>query len=92
MHLRGIVKAAARGNFQIGYVSGERGIGKSSLASFVRHLAQRESKALGCHVFLGGTENLKGMLLMTFKRLLKESVDKSWHRQILDFLKIESAV
>lgn len=84
-HLRGMVKAAARGKFQIGYISGERGIGKSSLAAFVRYVAQRESEALGCHVFLGGTKNLEGMLQMTFNRLLKESVDKSWHKQVLDF-------
>ena len=36
--LRGLVRAADRGVFKIGFISGERGIGKSSLASFVRHV------------------------------------------------------
>ena len=52
--LRGLVRAADRGVFKTGFISGERGIGKSSLASFVRHLCERESRVTGCHVYLGG--------------------------------------
>lgn len=83
--LRGMVKASAMGNFRIGFVSGERGIGKSSLASFVRHLSERESAFAGCHVFLGGVGDLKEMLRRTFDRLLKESMDEPWHGQIRKF-------
>ena len=83
--LRGMVKASTQGKFRIGFVSGERGIGKSSLASFVRHLSEHESQVAGCHVFLGGVEDLKEMLRRTFDRLLKESMDKPWHEQIKNF-------
>ena len=83
--LRGMVKAGSLGNFRIGFVSGERGIGKSSVASFVRHLAERENGVVGCHVFLGGVQDLKEMLRRTFDRLLKESIDKPWHEQIREF-------
>ena len=83
--LRSMVKAGTQGKFQIGFVSGERGIGKSSLASFVRHLSEHESQVAGCHVFLGGVEDLKEMLRRTFDRLLKESMDKPWHEQIRIF-------
>lgn len=84
-HLHGMVKASTQGRFPIGFVSGERGIGKSSLASFVRHLSEHESQVAGCHVFLGGVEDLKEMLRRTFDRLLKESMDKPWHEQIRNF-------
>ena len=57
-HLRSMVKASVQGLFKIGFVSGERGIGKSSLVSFVRHLSDRESDVAGCHVFLGGVRDL----------------------------------
>ena len=80
-----MVKAGTQGKFRIGFVSGERGIGKSSLASFVRHLSEQESQVAGCHVFLGGVEDLKEMLRRTFDRLLKESMDKPWHEQIKNF-------
>ena len=83
--LRSMVKAGTQGKFRIGFVSGERGIGKSSLASFVRHLSEHESQVAGCHVFLGGVEDLKEMLRRTFDRLLKESMDKPWHEQIKNF-------
>jgi len=83
--LRSMVNAGTQGKFRIGFVSGERGIGKSSLASFVRHLSEHESQVAGCHVFLDGVEDLKEMLRRTFDRLLKESMDKPWHEQIKNF-------
>ena len=52
--VRGMVRASTQGRVSIGFVSGERGIGKSSLARFVRHLVEQNDDAVGCHVFLGG--------------------------------------
>ena len=83
--LHGMVKASAQGRFRIGFISGERGIGKSSLASFVRYLSEQENGVAGCHVFLGGVHGLKEMLRRTFNRVLKESMDKPWHGQIREF-------
>ena len=83
--LRGMVKASAQGNFRIGFISGERGIGKSSLVSFVRHLSEGESGVMGCHVFLGGVQDLNEVLRRTFDRVLKESTDKPWHKQVREF-------
>lgn len=83
--LRALVRASARGRFGIGFVSGERGIGKSSIAGFVRHLVEREDDAVGCHVFLGGVQDLSEMLRRSFDRLLKESIDRPWQEQVRDF-------
>ena len=83
--LRGMVNASTQGRFRIGYVSGERGIGKSSLAAFVRRLVERERGAAGCHVFLGGVQDLREMLSRTFNLLLNESADKPWHEQLTTF-------
>ena len=69
--LHGMVKASVRGRFKIGFISGERGIGKSSLASFVRHLSEQESEVAGCHVFLGGVHGLQEMLEEDFQSPLE---------------------
>ena len=83
--LRGMVRGSARGRFGIGFASGERGIGKSSLAAFVRRLVEGDGAAVGCHVFLGGVQDLREMLRRSFDRLLKESIDRPWHRQVKEF-------
>ena len=83
--LRGLVRAADRGVFKTGFISGERGIGKSSLASFVRHLCEREGSVTGCHVYLGGVRDVQQMARRTFDRLLKDSIDRPWHMQALRF-------
>ena len=81
-----MVRRSVRGTLGVGFVTGERGIGKSSLASFVRHLAEHESDAVGCHVYLGGVDDVHEMLRRIFHRLLNESIDKPWHQQLTSFL------
>ena len=82
--LRGMVNASTQGRFKIGFVSGERGIGKSSLVAFVRHLVEHDHDVAGCHVFLGGVQDLQEMLHRTFDRILNESIDKPWHQQLIN--------
>ena len=91
--LRALVRRSARGTLGVGFVTGERGIGKSSLAALVRHLAEHDSDAVGCHVYLGGVDEVPEMLRRTFHRLVNESIDKPWHRQLTSFLgnRIEKA-
>lgn len=81
-----MVRRSAQGNLAVGFVTGERGIGKSSLAAFVRHLVEQEGYAVGCHVYLGGVDGVPEMLRRTFHRLLNESIDKPWHQQLRSFL------
>lgn len=80
-----MVRTANRGVLQIGFITGERGIGKSSLASLVRRLCERERVATGCHVYLGGAHDLQEMTRRTFDRLLKDSIERPRHHQILEF-------
>jgi AAA+ ATPase superfamily predicted ATPase len=84
-HVRSMVRASVQGRFKIGFVTGERGIGKSSLVSFVRHLGEREESVAGTHVFLGGVTGLPDMIRRTFDRLLKESIDKPWYEKVRSF-------
>jgi len=83
--LRSMVKSSLMGRFKIGFVAGERGIGKSSLVSFIKHLAEREDNAAGCHIFLGGIKDLTETVRRIFDRLLKESIDKPWYGKVRGF-------
>ena len=83
--LRTKVRQSGTGRLEIGFVTGERGIGKSSLASLVRHLCEREHQVLGLHTFLGGITSLEEMVRRIFDGLLKESVGTSVYKKIEKF-------
>jgi len=74
-----------KGKLQVAFLTGERGIGKSSLASFVRFIAEREQDVLSLHTFLGGVSSLEEMARRVFDRLLKESIGKSWENKVKGF-------
>lgn len=84
--LREKAAKAATGALQVAFMVGERGIGKSSLATFVRVLAERDPGLLGVHTFLGGVGSLEEMVRRVFDRLLKESVEKAWFDRVKEFL------
>ncbi len=84
-HLSDLTAAASSGRLTTAFLSGERGIGKSSLASFARLIGEREHRALGVHVFLGGVNTLEEMARRVFDRLVKESIGKNWEHAIKDF-------
>lgn len=84
--LRRKVQSAVRARrLEIAFVAGERGIGKSSLAAFVRTLCEREERVLGIHTFLGGVNSLEEMVRRVFDRLLKEGAETPWYGKLKAF-------
>lgn len=83
--LRGLVKSAVQGKLKIGFMTGERGIGKSSLVSFVRYLVEREEKVAAVHVFLGGVKDLPGMMQTVYTKILRDSIEKPWYQKLAKF-------
>ncbi len=61
----------ALGKPQAVFVTGEYGIGKSSLAGFVRFLGEKEYSLLGIHIFLGGASTLEEVATKTVETILK---------------------
>ena len=68
------------------FLSGERGIGKSSFASFIRHLVGSRYNILGLHVFLGKVSTLDDMICLLFNQLLEETKEQTWYEKIKKFL------
>ena len=67
------------------FLIGDRGIGKSSLAAFVREYVVTQLDLVGIHVFLGGVTTLEDMVQQIFEQLLKETRGQSWFREIKTF-------
>lgn len=57
---RAAIQVAA-GKPQAIFISGDYGIGKTSLARFVRILVEKDPGLLGFHIMLGGAESLDGL-------------------------------
>ena len=81
--LHAMVRASLRGRFKIGFVTGERGIGKSSAATIVRLRAEREDEVAACHALLGGVTSIKGFVRRTFESLLNDSIERPWHQRMI---------
>lgn len=76
------VEAASKGSLQVAFLTGDRGIGKSSLAAYVKSYAERQANMVGVHVFLGGTETLDEMTRRIFEKILRDSNDRKWYEPI----------
>ncbi len=53
------------------FLTGEYGIGKSSLAGFMKRYAEQEKHILGIHVLLGGAETLEDMATKTVEAAIR---------------------
>lgn len=65
------VGQVALGKPQAIFLTGEYGIGKSSLAGFMKFLAEKDGHLLGIHVFLGGAETVEDVATRTVEAAVK---------------------
>jgi AAA+ ATPase superfamily predicted ATPase len=76
------VKQASSGKQENVFLAGDRGLGKSSLASFLRYYVSTQMNFVGIHVFLGRVTTLEGMAHHIFEELLKETKTEPWFDNI----------
>jgi len=67
------------------FLVGDRGIGKSSLASFLRYYVNTQTDIFGVHIFLGGASTLEEMVHHIFEQILKETKGQPWYTNIKKF-------
>ncbi|MDD9819550.1 MAG: ATP-binding protein [Nitrospira sp.] len=82
--LRAMVRMARKKRLQVGWISGERGMGKSSLALFINHLAERHEQAVVAHVHLGGVKTVDELAQATHLQLLKDNQTQRWGKALWD--------
>ncbi|MQY62244.1 AAA family ATPase, partial [archaeon] len=78
------IKQTVSGRNENVFITGQRGIGKSSLAMFIRYLAEKEYNLIGTHCYLGGVRSLEDMMGAIFHRLLQDCTDKSLFDKLRD--------
>jgi Cdc6-like AAA superfamily ATPase len=76
------VKQASSGKLENIFLAGDRGIGKSSLASFIRYLVTTQKNIIGIHVFLGRVSTLNEVVRHIFDQLLKEIKGQTFFEEI----------
>ncbi|MFQ6072556.1 MAG: AAA family ATPase [Methanosarcinales archaeon] len=79
------VRQISSGKQENVFLAGDRGIGKSSLASFLRYYVSTQKNIIGIHVFLGRVSTLEGMVHHIFEQLLKETKGQAWFEDIAKF-------
>jgi len=79
------IEQSCSGRQQNIFLVGERGVGKTSVASFVRHWAINDENVLGVHVFLGGVDNLKELVRRIFEAFVKSGQGKKWFEHVRGF-------
>lgn len=81
------IRQTSSGRNENVFITGERGIGKSSLAAFARYLAWKEYDLIGTHCFLGGVRSLEEMMGVVFQRLLQDCTEKSLFDRLKDIFR-----
>ena len=76
------LRATSRGRSQVTFLTGPRGIGKSSLASKARQFATQKYNLIGIHAFLGGVKSVDEMTKVVLSRLLNESSRFPWFEKV----------
>ena len=80
------LKQATSGRQENVFLTGDRGIGKSSFASIVRQLAGVNHDMVGIHVFLGGVTTLEELARRVLEELVREGWDQPWYARISNLL------
>ena len=81
------IKQVELGKPQAVFLTGEYGIGKSSLAGFLRFYAERNNHILGIHVLLGGAETIEDVAEKTVEAVIKQQIyEESRSDKVRNFL------
>lgn len=76
------IDQAAAGRLQNVFLSGDRGMGKSSFAAYLRQIAIRRNNMIGVHTYLGGVTSLEDLVRHVLDGVLQETREQDWFERI----------
>ena len=77
------IDQAAAGRLQNVFLSGDRGMGKSSFAAYLRQIAILQNNMVGVHTYLGGVTSLEDLVRHVLDGVLQETREQDWFERIL---------
>lgn len=78
---------SVNGRSQHFFVTGKRGMGKTSLASYFKEIAERKCKMVGIHILNDGVHDVDSLIQQIIERLLNEIEKESWSNKIVEKFK-----
>lgn len=69
------------------FIKGKRGMGKTSLASYFKDIAERKYKMVGVHVLNDGIHDIDSLIKQIIERLLNEIEKETWSDKIVSKFK-----
>ena len=82
--IRGLAHASAAGQVVAGFVTGERGMGKSTAARIARRAVENLDEVAGCHAPLGRAADLDRTAARIWKHLVEQNASRPWFRRIAE--------
>ena len=76
------IDQAAAGRLQNVFLSGDRGMGKSSFAAYLRQIAIVRNNMVGVHTYLGGVTSLEDLVRHVLDGVLRETREQDWFERI----------
>lgn len=71
------IKQASMGRNENVFLTGERGIGKSSLADFIRFIAEKDHAFVGAHCYLGAAKQLEEICQLILRELVRQLPERN---------------
>ena len=78
--------AITSGNPQHFFITGKRGIGKTSLAKFISDYAKKNYAMVTAHVMNDGVHNIEDLIIQIIERILNSIKSEKWSEKLLEFL------
>lgn len=78
------INQSVYGDSQHFFITGKRGMGKSSLASYLKECAKKKYKMVGVHVYNDGVHTTEDLISEVIERILNEIQDESWSDKIIN--------
>lgn len=75
------------GNPQHFFITGKRGIGKTSLAKFISDVANKNYSMITAHIMNDGVHNINELVIQIIERILNSIKSEKWSEKIFDLLR-----
>lgn len=75
------------GNPQHFFITGKRGMGKTSLANFISNIAKNDYSLITAHIMNDGVHTIEELIIQIIERILNSIKSEKWSKKIFDYLK-----